>query len=471
MKNQNIGYHSIYLGLLLTTCLGAACTKEIQIPPSPPNLITQQEVFSDSTTAMMALAGVYTYSAFGGAGFAYSDGYLAQCTGLSSDELISTSTINSDLPQFYGYGVTPENTLDESLWSTPYNGLYTVNAVIGNINGSPALSASFKQQVTGEMEVVRALYYFNLVNLFGGVPVVTSTNYLVNASLPRATVDSVYGQIVSDLMDAGKKLTPAYPSSGHARPNLYTASALLAKVYLYRQQWQQAYDQASMVINSNLYSLEPDPDSVFLDGSKEAIWQLPATGFNGYVTEASVFLPYIAPPLPAYILTGPLLSAFEPGDRRFQDWAGRVVINNGSGNDTVYYPYKYKDNFPNGSPAEDYMVLRLADLYLVRAEASANLGNGTAALADLNVVRNRAGIPPSTVNPSDETAMLSAIMHERQVELFTEWGNRWYDLKRTGMAATVLGAEKQGWQADAALYPIPRMEIVADAQLTQNPGY
>jgi hypothetical protein len=471
MKKQHIDRLSICLGLLVMACLETACKKEIQIPPSPPSQITEPQIFTDSSTVMEALAGVYSYSAGFESGFAYSDAYLAQCTGLSSDELSLTIPPQPDLPEFYSYGLTPLDSHVAALWSTPYRGLYTVNAVISNLNASSALSASFKQQVTGEMEVVRALYYFNLVNLFGGMPVVTSTNYLVNAFLSRASVDSVYGQIISDLTDAEQKLTAAYPSSGHARPNLYTASALLSKVYLYRQQWQQAYDQASAVINSSLYSLEPNLDQVFLDGSKEAIWQIPSTGFFAYVDEASVFIPPAQPSLPAFVLTSFLLNAFEPGDQRFQNWAGQTVINNGSGNDTVYYPYKYKNIIANAMPAEDYMVLRLADVYLIRAEASANLGNGAAALTDLNMVRARAGLPPSTANPSSQTAVLNAIMHERQVELFTEWGNRWYDLKRTGMAATVLGAEKQGWQANDALYPVPQTEITADAQMTQNPGY
>jgi hypothetical protein len=117
------------------------------------------------------------------------------------------------------------------------------------------------------------------------------------------------------------------------------------------------------------------------------------------------------------------------------------------------------------------MIFRLADTYLIRAEASANLGNGSAALTDLNVVRARAGLSPSATNPANQAAVLSAIQHERQVELFTEWGNRWFDLKRTGTAAAVLGAEKGGWQPNFALYPVPRTELQADVNLTQNQGY
>ena len=111
----------------------------------------------------------------------------------------------------------------------------------------------------------------------------------------------------------------------------------------------------------------------------------------------------------------------------------------------------------------------VVDLYLIRAEASAELGNTTAALADLNIVRARAGLAASSA--TSQTDILTAIMHERQVELFTEWGNRWFDLKRTGTAGAILSAEKAGWQANAALYPVPKAQLLFNNNLTQNPGY
>jgi hypothetical protein len=464
-------FNRIFLAsvLLWAAVATTSCNKLIQIPPNPPNEIAESEVFTDSATAILALAGVYTYSYQAANDFGYSNGDFTFCTGLSSDELITTITGDPYWPQFYDNGLTALNTYVGALWQNSYNSLYPVNAIIANVNASTGLSASFKQQVIGEMEVVRALYYFNLVNLYGGLPIVTTTNYQLNATLARASVDSVYGQIISDLLDAEQKLTANYPSSKHLRPNLYVASALLAKVYLYRGQWQNAYDQSSAVISSGLYSLEPNLNNVFLDGSKEAIWQIPANQLTGGVTtEANQFLSFLPP---NYVLTSWLQNAFEPGDQRFQNWVVLLINNTGVGNDSIYSPYKYK-NVLNSSPTtEDYMIFRLGETYLIRAEASANLGNGAAALADLNIVRARAGLNPSTADPANQAAVLSAIQHERQVELFTEWGNRWFDLNRTGTAAAVLGAEKGGWQANDSLYPVPQPELQADVNLKQNPGY
>ena len=117
------------------------------------------------------------------------------------------------------------------------------------------------------------------------------------------------------------------------------------------------------------------------------------------------------------------------------------------------------------------MVLRLAEQYLIRAEARAEQNNLTGAVADLNIIRNRAGLPNTTAVTQGD--ILTAIMHERQVELFSEWGHRFFDLKRTGQANTVLGAiaSKQPWNTNQLLYPIPVSETTNDAFLQQNPGY
>jgi hypothetical protein len=146
-------------------------------------------------------------------------------------------------------------------------------------------------------------------------------------------------------------------------------------------------------------------------------------------------------------------------------------VNIGGTDENFYYPYKYKNRLISSATTEDYMIFRLGELYLVRAEAAANLGNTAGALADLNLVRARAGLAASTASAASQPDVLNAIMHERQTELFCEWGNRWFDLKRTGTAGTVLSAEKSGWQPNAALYPLPKVQLQLDELLKQNPGY
>ena len=466
MKKKFFQPYIFPVALVLVAGLAGSCKKLIGIPPSPPSQLAESQQFADSSTALTAISYAYSYVAFSVSGFGYSDPKIPETSGLSSDELFYNSSNDPDMTGFYGYNLTNLNADVNSLWTEPYTSLYNVNAVIAGVGNNSALSGSFRAQATGEMQVMRAFYYFNLVNLFGGVPLVTTTDYKVNAILPRASVDSVYGQILADLTSAKQKLTTTYPSSGHIRPNQLVATALLARVYLYRQQWQQAYDAANAVITSGQYSLVSDPNKVFLDGSSEAIWQLPTKTSYYEVADARDFSSQYGA-APYYPVTPFLLNAFEPGDLRMKDWLGQYV----SGGNTLYYPYKYKNVQSSAPTVEDIMLLRLAEQYLIRAEASAELGNGAAALADLNIVRSRAGLPASTADASSQSAVLNAVMHERQVELFTEWGHRWYDLKRTGQAGTVLSAEKTGWTADAALYPIPMGQLQSNINLKQNHGY
>ncbi|MBN9385823.1 MAG: RagB/SusD family nutrient uptake outer membrane protein [Chitinophagaceae bacterium] len=456
----NIGAGSLLL-------MGISCKKLIGIPPNPPTQITEAQQFSDSLTAMSAVAGVYTFTALG-KGFTYNDGQLSWITGVSGDELIYTSSGNAGAKAFFDNGVTPINDELNSLWSGPYTGIYPVNVILERMASSTALSASFRKQVTAEMKVVRALYYFNLVNLFGPAPIVTASNYKVNAFLSRSSVDSVYDQVLSDLTESMQALTPDYPSAGHLRPNLYTAESLLAKVYLYRQQWQKAFDAANDVIESHVYTLEQDLNKVFLDGSTEAIWQIPTIGQYFRNPEAAQYIPQSPGSIPNYILSPALLNVFSPGDQRLVNWAQQVVINIDGTDKNFYYPYKYKNVYP-GATVEDFMIFRLADVYLIRAEAAAHLDNTNQALADLKTVRERAGLGESTAATKDE--VLAAVQKERLAELFTEWGNRWFDLKRTGTIDAVLGAAKPNWKPFCALYPVPRSQIILDPNLKQNPGY
>jgi starch-binding outer membrane protein, SusD/RagB family len=466
MTKKILNQYICLAGLLWLAVLTPACKRLIEIPPNPPTSITQTQQFADSAAAMTAIAMIYSYPSNGVTGFTFNDGELSPYTGLSSDEL-ATSYTDHNYTDFYNEHVNAMNVFVSSLWSDPYIGLYPVNASLDGIAASPGLSAGFKQQVTGELKVIRALYFFNLVNLFGPVPLVATSDYKQTGQLGRASVDSVYSQIIRDLTDAKAALPVTYPSSGRVRCNKYTAQALLSKVYLYRQQWQLAYDEANAVIGSGIYSLEADLNAVFLDGSKEAIWQLPATSGVNMTMEATNYVPYSSGTTPNFILTPALQSAFEAGDQRWQDWTSPVVVNNGSPQ-TYYFPYKYKQRTP-GVTAEDFMVLRVADIYLIRAEAAARLGQTADALDDLNLVRARAGLGVSTASVQGD--VINAILHERQVELFTEWGNRWFDLKRTGMVDAVMAPLKAGWVATDSLYPVPQTQLNVNGALKQNPGY
>lgn len=454
--------------LLLLSVIFTSCKKLVEIPSNPPNALSSSQVFADSTNIMSAVAGIYSYNTVGASiGFAFQDGNVVQSTGLSSDEFSTSITSNASLPQFYNNNIQSRNDIIGATWRDIYNSIYQVNACITGINSTNSTSAGLKKQLIGELEVVRAFYNFNLVNLYGGIPIVTSIDYNINATLPKASAEAVYAQIIEDLTDAETKLSADYPSSGHIRPNLYVANALLAKVYLYQGQWQKANDMASSVINSGQYILEPELNNVFLDGSQEAIWQISTNGSVSTTKDASNFIPAIPTVIPDYILsTNYLINTFEGGDQRLQKWIGVNNVNNVN----YYYPYKYKNTNPSQTPIEDYMILRLGEIYLIRAEAEAHLNNLAGSRADINVIRSRAGLTTGTTAVTQQD-FYNAVMHERQTELFCENGNRWYDLKRTATIDAVLGSEKKGWKSTDALFPIPYGDIQKDPKLVQNPGY
>ena len=313
--------------------------------------------------------------------------------------------------------------------------------------------------------------------MFGDVPLVTSTDALRNTLLPRTPADSVYKQIIADLTAAKGLLPGDYSLSGSAgeriTPNKYAAMALLARAYLYTGDWANAEANADSIIGtSSLYSLQSSANigNVFLMDNSEAIWQMNSTSSDGYTLEGQNYYFCATYQIPYLVLSGSLLSAFEAGDQRFTNWVGSYQYSSGSGTTTYYYPYKYKQwNTNTTASAEYFTFLRLAEQFLIRAEARAKQNNLSGAAADINVIRNRAGLGNTTA--ATQPALLLAVEQERRIELFSELGHRWYDLKRTGRANTVLGAEKSGWTSSAALYPIPLSEMNNDVNLTQNPGY
>jgi len=306
------------------------------------------------------------------------------------------------------------------------------------------------------------LCYHYLVNLFGDVPLALGTNADVNAMLSRSPVDQVYQQIAVDLTAASEALTNDLLNT---IPTRYAAQALLARVYLYTKQWSKAAEMASAVINSGRFKMVGDLNNVFKPDSKEIIFQWIPVADRMNAAEGFIFVPSSQVSRPNYMLTTNLWNAFETGDLRKTNWVHSVTI----GGTTYNYPYKYKV-FTSPAPAQEYnVVLRLAEQYLIRAEANAQLNKIDSAIIDLNVIRIRAGLQVFSTTLSSEEC-LQKIEQERRIELFAEWGHRWFDLKRTNRANTVLGA-KNNWQTEDQLYPIPLLELEFAPNLEQNPGY
>lgn len=452
------------LPILLLVLLVQGCTKFTDVP-LPIDQISTNVVFSDDAKASAAARGLYSVTV-SGLYYPFSGG-LTLFMGLAADEL-QTGSSSLDFQEYYKNAVSSTNTYNYTyMWGQLYSSIYQANAIVESLEKSEGVTAAAKLQIGGEARFIRALSNFYLVNLYDSIPLVTGTDYVTNSLLARSGPEKIYDLIIEDLQFAQTNLGTNYTATGQRiRANKWTATALLAKVYLYRQQWKEAEEQASAVINSGVYKLERF-NNVFLNSSQEAIFQLVPPATNLYTWDGYIF---VTSGIASHQLTQVLLNAFEENDQRKVNW---IKTNTVSG--TSYYsPYKYKVNSGTGTAKTEYTtVMRLAEQYLIRAEARANQDNTTDAITDLDSIRNRAGLPlVSVANPGiTKTDLLDAILHERQVELFSELGQRWLDVKRTGKAAAIFGTNKTGWVPEDALMPIPFKDIQRDPNLTQNKGY
>lgn len=482
---------SLWLRLTITTSalfLVFSCKKFIQVP-APISNINAENVYSNDATAIAAITDIYSRMSSGAITLASGHNSLSYLAGLSADELTLYSGVQVSLSAYLYYTNALTNVSGVEFWNSLYPTIFSINSAIQGISVSTSLTPAVKQQLLGEGQFLRAFFYFYLVNLYGDVPLVTSADYTVNSLLARTSQSDVWKQIISDLQSAKTLLSGNFldksllkTTTSRLRPTKYAASALLARVYLYTQDWVDAKLQADSLITNNApfaLSLVFNLNNVFLASSNEAIWQLQPVnnGITNTLDGYYFILPSTGPNAQnnsSYLSAG-LLSSFESGDQRRVNWVDSVV----AGGTTYYFPYKYKVNSTNSStPVTEYtMVFRLGEQYLIRAEAETNgAGNGiSGGISDLDIIRNRAGLAAYS-GGADQASVLAAIMHERQVELFTEWGHRWLDLKRSGTINTVMtpvcNTVKGGnWSSNWQYFPIPLASLQTDPNLIQNSGY
>ncbi len=458
------------LFLLLLAFLFTGCDSFLEVSPSS-SLILRENVFADDQTASSAAAGLYNTMLNLNLGMC--NGGSSVYGGLLADEFYNTAT-SSTYDPFSQNNLQAGNSIaNNNFWRRAYMTLYQANAVVEGLGNTTAVTKATRDQVLGEALFIRAFHLFLLVNFFGDVPLSLSTDFTVNEKMARTPASVVYDQILSDLQQAKSLLPEAYPSASRVRPNRFAVSALLARVYLYREKWENAEQEATSVISSGLYSLEPDPAAVFINSSNETIWQLMRETAN--TAEAALFIPASASARPTFSLYPKLAGSFEAGDKRKDAWiASRTVSAQ-----AYYYPVKYKVR--SSSTVTEYLVaLRLAEQYLIRAEARAHQDNPAGAVADINEVRKRARQEPTALVPFplpdiasslSKEEILACLVKERYTELFAEWGHRWFDLKRWKLLDSEMQPLKNNWEPFKALLPVPFSELQLNINLSQNPGY
>ncbi|HSJ30581.1 MAG TPA: RagB/SusD family nutrient uptake outer membrane protein [Longimicrobiales bacterium] len=370
-----------------------------------------------------------------------------------ADNLDFTGTFQTDR-EVAQRNINATNGAVLSMWADMYDGINRTNNILDAIPNVGALSSSEAAQYRGEALFIRSLHYSLLAGYFGDVPIVTEPSRGVGEEslVARDPVADVYAMIIADLEESATLLAPGHVAG---RATADAANALLARVYLETGAYAQARDKATLLIESGEYSLPADYATVFrTNNSSESIFELQYSINNSNNQAFWFYTPDLGGRW-GYSPTADLYAAFEPGDERLD-----VTIGIDAGD---RYGNKY-EKIENGD--DNIVVLRLAEMYLIRAEANARLNAAPAVVrADINEVRNRAGLPdlPTTVDTQQE--LFDAILQERRVELAFE-GLRFFDLRRLGVATTLLQIP-----ATHLLWPIPQAERDVNTALTQNDGY
>lgn len=465
-------YNFTAICLFVVTLIGTGCEKLIEIDP-PLNETSSALAFATDNSAKSTVSGMFATLSLSAA---------------QNINLTVQPSLQADDLRFLGVSTTPIEIMNNSYtristfpndhWSTWYNIIYQANAIIIGLEKSTTVTPALKTRLISEAKFVRAYSYFNLVNMFGDVPLVLETDVNKTAFQPRETVVNVYQQMLKDLTEAKAGLLPDYSASSGDRigVNRFTCSALMARVYLFLGRYPDAEASASEVIASNLFKIVEAADmgtKVFIKNSTECIWQLspPLNPINQYTAEAGTLLPstYTIANI-QYRISKDLTDRFALTDLRYLQWMNNVTI--GTEIYSIPFKYKYRNNAlaVAANVSEQTVILRLAEQYLIRAEARARIGtNLTGARDDLNVIRSRAEATVSTSTTQD--ILVEEIALENRKEFFVEQGFRWFNLKRTGQADAVLGALKPTYKPTAKLLPIPLVATDANPNLTQNEGY
>ncbi len=439
--------HILYI-ILLTGILMAGCEDLLDVTTTD-TLNVDDGVITTAERATLALNGMYD----GLQEEEFYANYVITYGDLAADNLDHTGTFTTS-KQVDNNAVLTNNVTLNDVWGQLYFVVNIANTLIEDVPGIDNMEPGMIDRMTGEAYFVRALCYFTLVKSWGGVPLQTTPvrdSKDVEAKA-RSSADQVYDQIESDL-DAA--ITQLGTFSVNGRANIWAARALKSRVHLYQGEYQQAHDLADQVIKDSPYTLASDYMSIFdyeNPYSPESIFEVDFTEQDGN----SLAFWYFQDDLGGryeYGVNPSLVNAYEDDDSRQE----AVFYYSETDN---YMVYKYRDV---GSGSDNVMVIRLAEMYLNRAEALLNGATGTStALDDVNTIRDRAGLA-DLAGP----VTLDIILDERRKEFAFE-GHRWFDLTRTDQAIEVLPNVAS---SDQYLWPIPQGERDVNPNLAQNPGY
>jgi hypothetical protein len=451
--------------ILLTLALGACSILDQQSP----NDVADELVFTSEEGANAALIGLYNTLQSRD----YYGGYYPLIADLYSDIGVDGGFDNVALDEISVLDVTPSNIIIENTWLSIYNTIATANAIISRVDdiNDPDFTNEEKAHIRGQALAIRALAHFDLLRMFGehydvnsnfGIPVVTTVQ-TADDVVARSTVQETYNAILSDLDDAALAILADDRSKSFI--NTISVEAIRARVLLHAGRPEDAAAAATQVIEDGTYAIldEFDFKSMYVSPylSDESIFELAFNVQNRSAFNAATFSRTNALRTEVLFLAESSMSDFFAS--RTED--ARASLIDFVNNDESIIPdgrtLKYRGEETRDNPA---YILRLADVYLIRAEALGLSGGG---LDDLNLIRTQRGMTSLLESDfTDEAEFLSTVLDERKAELNFE-GTRMFDLARTGKVTEILDLE-----AYRAIFPIPLREIIAtDGVILQNPGY
>lgn len=483
----------LLIAVLFAVAALAACDSAIEIDPD--DQVPSGGIFSSANNAEAVLLGAYDglqlTGNFGGSAYMVPD-----FTTTNIDFVGSFNTFNT-LEQFNALSTIGTAA---AIYDDPYDVINRTNEVITNANAEEIddLSPALAGQLRAEARFIRALMYHHLVRWFAlpvnplngadggpgsaGVPIVLdpARDPAELQGQPRNSVGEVYSQIVDDLTQSISLFQDSGSPSGEGRATLGSSQALLARVRLYQGQYEAAAARATDVIDSGNFALagsivsafgtSPTPEDVFAVTNTES----DNSGTNDF--PSSFYLPQELGGRGDMVVTPEIVSLYPDGDARQEEMIYQVgpgatrafVTADSTCSNVNCWSFKFRS--PNF--ADNIRVIRLAEMYLIRAEANARMDNEDEALADLNVIRTRAGLLPFGDGGDDSIAFDGDIVEEalleRRRELAFE-GKYRHTLIRTGQP---LVDEAAGVAPDfQRILPIPEVAIDANAELSQNPGY
>jgi starch-binding outer membrane protein, SusD/RagB family len=454
------------IALAATLTLGA-CSNLLDT--NPPDQAPEEDAIVTPAGARTALAGAYAALQSG----YYYGGTMTHFGDLYADNAVHTGTFTS-YQEAAQHDFFADNGDVLGMWQNIYNAIKRTNAILAKVPSIEGLDEVERDQILGEAHFLRALSYHNLVKHFGPVPI--RLEYITDpdevADVARAPIDTVYAQILADLTEAEALITNETSPDNHA--SLGAVRALFARVYLYQGDYPNALIRAQEVEDMG-YELAQNYRQLFDNDNANTPENIFKLTFTSQIVQANLFGYYwlsdaldvgagrfeIAP-------SQGLIDAYDTtsADVRL---AWNIAPDPGEDDEGYVEGSAYGTKWPTPGGAEDFHVIRFAEVILIKAEALARDNQLGLAVDEYNRIRERAGLAPHVLNTdvTTQAEVLAAIDHERRLE-FAEEGDRFSDLTRDPVRAQdLLGLPN----ANRLLFPIPKAELDVSPLMTQNPGY